>query len=178
MASIPYADTSNPNTAPLVKRIMGERGRLPNRCGVSIYNPPVAQGWLAFLTASSKNCSLFDRRRELSILRVAVINGADPEIRARTPFASAEIITVQQIDSLREGRDGRFSDVARAVPANTDAMTRAIHVPQAIFGCRQDVPQRPRDGRAHRHHWHLPPGLPFPRSDADRSRQASRRPTP
>lgn len=83
MASIPSADASNPDTAPLVKRIVGERGRLPNRCGVSIHNPPVAQGWLAFLTASPKNCSLFDPRRELSILRIAVINGADPEIRAR-----------------------------------------------------------------------------------------------
>ena len=133
MARIPYADPSNPDIAPLVKRIVGQRGKLLNLYGMLIHSPPVAEGWLAFLTAIRQNCSLSARIRELAIMRIAVINGADYEFHAHTPFALAEGITEHQIDSLREGRDDLFNEVERAVLTYTDSMTREIHVPQATF---------------------------------------------
>lgn len=133
MARIPYADAGNPAIAPLVKRIEGERGKVLNLYGMLLHSPPVAEGWLAFLTAIRQKCSLSARIRELAIMRIAVLNGADYEFRAHTPFALAEGITQQQIDSLREGRDELFNDVERAVLAYTESMTREIHVPQSTF---------------------------------------------
>lgn len=133
MARIPYADPNNPAIAPLVKRIEGERGKLLNLYGMLLHSPPVAEGWLAFLTAIRQKCSLSARIRELAIMRIAVINGADYEFRAHTPFALAEGITQDQIDALREGKAGLFDNVEQAVLAYTDSMTRDIHVPDAAF---------------------------------------------
>jgi alkylhydroperoxidase family enzyme len=133
MARIPYADTTNPEIAPLVKRIVGERGKLLNLYGMLLHSPAVAEGWLAFFTAIRQKASLSARIRELAIMRIAVINGADYEFRAHEPFALAEGITPRQIDGLREGRNELFNEVEQAVLAYTDSMTREIHVPQATF---------------------------------------------
>jgi alkylhydroperoxidase family enzyme len=133
MARLAYADANNPAIAPLVKRIEGERGKLLNLYGMLLHSPPVAEGWLAFLTAIRQKASLSARIRELAIMRIAVINGADYEFRSHMPFALKEGITQQQIDGLRQGRDDLFDPVERAVLAYTDSMTREIHVPDAIF---------------------------------------------
>ena len=133
MARLPYADATNPEIAPLVQRIVGQRGKLLNLYGMLLHSPPVAEGWLAFLTAIRQKASLSARIRELAIMRIAVINGADYEFRAHEPFALAEGITQRQIDGLREGRDELFNEVEQAVLAYTDSMTREIHVPQETF---------------------------------------------
>ncbi|MBC7437551.1 MAG: carboxymuconolactone decarboxylase family protein [Bdellovibrionales bacterium] len=133
MARIPYADATNPEIAPLVERIVGQRGKLLNLYGMLLHSPQVAEGWLAFLTAIRQKASLSARIRELAIMRIAVINKADYEFRAHEPFALAEGITQKQIDGLREGRGDLFNEVEQAVLAYTDSMTREIHVPQATF---------------------------------------------
>ena len=65
MARIAYPDPSNTEIAPLVKRIIAERGRLANLYKMLLHSPPVAEGWLSFLTAIRYKCSLAGRVRGL-----------------------------------------------------------------------------------------------------------------
>ena len=133
MARIPYPDLGNPEIAPLVERIKGERGKLFNLYGMLLHSPPVAEGWLAFLTAIRQKCSLSGRIRELVIMRIAVINNAEYEFRAHAPLALAEGISPLQIDALRDGTFELFNDLERAVLAYSESMTRDVHVPDAVF---------------------------------------------
>lgn len=133
MARLSYPDPNNPAIAPVVARIKVERGKVLNLYGMLLHSPPVAEGWLAFLTAIRQKCSLSARIRELVIMNIAVINGADYEFRAHTPFALAEGITAQQIDGLRQGQVESFDAVERSALAYSESMTRDIHVPQAVF---------------------------------------------
>lgn len=133
MARIPYADANNPAIAPLVERIKGERGKVFNLYGMLLHSPPVAEGWLTFLTAIRQKCSLSARIRELVIMRIAVMNGADYEFQAHTPFALAEGITQEQIASLAAGDVNLFDPVEQSALAYSESMTRDIHVPQAVF---------------------------------------------
>ena len=133
MARISYPNTRNPAIAPLVERIERERGKVANLYKMLLHSPPVAEGWLAFLTAIRQKCNLSGRDRELVIMRIAVINGADYEFRAHVPFALKEGITQEQINALRDGRLDVFDARSRDVLAYCESMTREIHVPNAVF---------------------------------------------
>ena len=72
--------------------------------------------------------------RELAILRIAVINKAPYEFDSHIPFALKEGLTQKQIDALGNWEEADVFDAAeRAVLAYTDAMTRDVHVPDAVF---------------------------------------------
>jgi alkylhydroperoxidase family enzyme len=135
MARIPYPDLDrNPEAAALTTRIVAERGKLHNLYRMLLNSPPVAQGWLAFLTAIRQQCVLAGRVRELAILRIAVINKAPYEFDSHIPFALKEGVTQAQIDALGNWQQSdAFDEVQRAVLAYTDAMTREVHVSDAVF---------------------------------------------
>ena len=133
MARLSYPDQNDPAIAPLVQRITAERGKILNLYGLLLHSPPVAEGWLAFLTAIRQKCVLSGRIRELVIMRIAVINGADYEFRAHTPFALDEGFNQPQIDALREGSLELFDGRERAALAYSESMTREVHVPDAVF---------------------------------------------
>lgn len=135
MARIPYPDTARPDLAPLVERIKRERGgRLLNLYRMLLHSPPVAEGWLAFFTAVRQKGTLSGRHRELAIMRIAVINGADYEFTQHVPFALAEGLTQAQLESLRAGGDPEgLTEADRAVLAYADAMTRQVRVPDDVF---------------------------------------------
>lgn len=133
MARLPYSDSSNPEIATVVERIERERGKVLNIYGMLLNSPPVAEGWLAFLTAIRQKCKLSGHDRELVIMRVAVLNGADYEFRAHVPFALKDGITEAQIDALRDSRLDAFDARERDILAYCDSMTREIHVPDAVF---------------------------------------------
>ena len=133
MARLSYPDQNDPAIAPLVQRIKAERGKILNLYGMLLHSPPVAEGWLAFLTAIRQKCILDGRIRELVIMRIAGINGADYEFRAHTPFALDEGFSQAQIDALREGSAELFDDRERAALAYSESMTREVHVPDAVF---------------------------------------------
>ena len=133
MARLSYPDQNDPAIAPLVQRIKAERGKILNLYGMLLHSPPVAEGWLAFLTAIRQKCILSGRIRELVIMRIAVINGADYEFRAHAPFALDEGFSQAQIDALREGSAEQFDDRERAALAFSESMTREVHVPDAVF---------------------------------------------
>jgi AhpD family alkylhydroperoxidase len=134
MARIPYPDDSNPEVAQLRAQIVAERGKLLNLYRMLLNSPPVAQGWLNFLTAIRQKCLISGRLRELAILRIAVINQADYEFVSHVPFALKEGLTQQQIDAVSNWEaSSLYSDQERAVLGYTDSMTRDVHVPEAIF---------------------------------------------
>ncbi len=134
MARIPYPDDSDPEVAALKAQIIAERGKLHNLYRILLNSPPVAHGWLTFLTAIRQKCLLDARIRELAILRIAVINKADYEFVSHVPFALKVGLSQQQIDAIAGWEQSKlFSDADRAVLAYTDSMTRDVHVPAAVF---------------------------------------------
>ena len=133
MARLSYPDLAAPEIQPLVSRITAERGKVLNLYRMLLNSPPVAEGWLAFLTAIRQKCKLSGRIRELVIMRVAVLNGADYEFVAHTPFAIAEGLTDAQIEALKTDRLEALEPLERSVIAYCDAMTKDVQVPEAVF---------------------------------------------
>jgi alkylhydroperoxidase family enzyme len=136
MARVAYGDeNSSPAVRALADQIRKERdGRMLNLYSMLLNAPPVAEGWLALFTAIRQQCTLRGDYRELVILRVALLNGASYEYQVHVPFALREGVTQAQLDTLDRWQDSTTLTAAqRAVLAYTDAMTRDIHVPDAVF---------------------------------------------
>lgn len=136
MARVGYGDeNSSPAVRALAEQIRRERdGRMLNLYSMLLNAPPVAEGWLALFTAIRQQCTLRGDYRELVILRVALLNGASYEYQVHVPFALREGVTRAQLDSLDRWQDSAtLTPAQRAVLAYTDAMTRDIHVPEAVF---------------------------------------------
>ena len=135
MPRVPYIEESeHPELAPLIARIKAERGRVLDLYKVLLHSPAVMEGWLSLFTAIRQKTKLAGRYRELAILRVAILNGADYEYRAHLPFALKEGVNEQQIAALKAWQDSSLFDAAeRAVLAYTDAMTREVQVVEVVF---------------------------------------------
>jgi len=128
MARLPYADLSHPEAQPLVQRIVAERGHVLHLYQMLLHSPPLADGWLGYLTAVRQKLQLAGALRELIIMRVALLNGAPYEAAQHEPIALKEGVTQAQLDALPEwSASPLFDDTTRAVLAMTDAMTRDIH---------------------------------------------------
>lgn len=147
MARLPYADLGAPALRPLVDRIVAERGSVLHLYQMLMHSPPLAEGWLDYLTAVRQRCSLPGALRELVIMRVAVLNRAPYEADQHAPIALKEGVTQAQLDALGDwaGSDA-FDTLQRAVLQLTDTMTREVQVPpaqlesvRALLGERQTV---------------------------------------
>jgi AhpD family alkylhydroperoxidase len=138
MARLPYADLQQPDIRPLAERIAAERGSVLHLYQMLLHSPPVASGWLNYLTAIRQQSSLPGALRELVIMRVAVLNGAPYEADQHAPIALKEGVTQPQLDALGQWETAPcFDPTQRAVLAYTDAMTRDVQVPPAVFGAVQ-----------------------------------------
>ena len=134
MARIPYARLDDAAVRPLAERIVAERGSVLHLYQMLLHSPPVAQGWLAYLTAIRQQSSLPGALRDLVIMRVAILNGAPYEAEQHAPIALAEGMTQQQLDALAQWQQSELFDAReQAVLAYTDAMTRHVHVDDAVF---------------------------------------------
>jgi AhpD family alkylhydroperoxidase len=135
MARISYGYEKEPEIGALAEQIRKERGgRVLNLYKMLLNSPPVAEGWLNLLTAIRQKAELSGKYRELTILRIAVLNRADYEYKAHVPFALKEGVTQKQIDALPNWTiSDAFDATERGVLAYTDAMTRDIEVPDAVF---------------------------------------------
>lgn len=135
MARIGYGnENADAQVQRLAQQIRQERGGLGSLYRLLLNSPPVAQGWLNLLTAIRQQCKLAARYREIVIIRIAVINGADYEKTSHIPHALAAGLTQAQVDALADWTDASvFGETDRAVLAYTDAMTRDIRVSDSIF---------------------------------------------
>ena len=134
MARLPLADPDAPEAAPLAARITAERGSVLDLYRMLLHAPPVAEGWLRYLTAIRQQCALPGALRELVIMRVAALNGASYEAEQHVPYALREGVSRGQLDALGAWEASPlFAARERAVLAYTDAMTRAVRVPDDVF---------------------------------------------
>jgi AhpD family alkylhydroperoxidase len=134
MARIPYADLNNPDVKPLAQQIIAERGSILHLYRMLLQSPPVASGWLNYLTAIRQKCALSGAMRELVIMRVAHLNGAHYEADQHRPIALKEGVTQAQLDALANWKHQPevYDVVQRDVLAYTDAMTRDVHVSDEV----------------------------------------------
>jgi len=135
MPRVPYIEEQDhPELAPLVARIVAERGKLLDLYKVLLHSPAVMEGWLAFFTAIRQKTKLAGRIREFAIMRVAILNGADYEYQAHLPFALKEGASAEQIAALKAWQlSPLFSAAERAALAYTDAMTEQVQVADELF---------------------------------------------
>ena len=131
MAHIAYSDLSRSAAQPLVERIVAERGSVLHLYQMLLHSPPLAEGWLTFLTAVRQKLSLSGALRELVIMRVAQLNGAPYEADQHKPIALKEGVSQAQLDALPEwAASTAFNAQERAVLQLCDTMTRQIQVPK------------------------------------------------
>lgn len=134
MARIPYADCTSEAARPLAERIVAERGSILHLYQMLLHSAPIAEGWLHYLTAVRQKSSLSGALRELIIMRVAQLNNAPYEADQHAPIARSEGVSQAQLDGLAEWPScALFDERERAVLAYTDAMTRQVQVPDAVF---------------------------------------------
>lgn len=134
MARVPLIGEARSDLAAFIARVKAERGKLINLYRVLLNSPPVAEGWLAFNSTVRYKTSLDAALRELIILRVSILNGA--EYQARIHGASHALKAGLSAAHIAAVADWRASDLftpaQRAALAWTDAMTRDIEVPDAL----------------------------------------------
>jgi AhpD family alkylhydroperoxidase len=133
MARIPYADLSAPDVQPLVQRIVAERGSVLHLYQMLLHSPPLAEGWLGFMTQVRQKLTLPGTLRELVIMRIAHLNGAPYEADQHAPIALQEGLTQDQLDALPDwpSAAATYSPLQCDVLALCDAMTRDVHVDHA-----------------------------------------------
>lgn len=131
MARLGYAVESG-EVADRISRRRG--GRLTPLDRMLLHSPPVADGWNSLLGAIRDRSTLPADVRELVILRVAALNGADYEWRAHEPVARDAGLTEAQTTALRlGGRDDELDSRQRVAVAYTDAMTNDVEVSAELF---------------------------------------------
>lgn len=129
----PVAPGTKPELSELEARIEGARGRISPLYTVLLNSPAVASGWERLLTAIRQKTSVPPALRELVILRIAVLNGAEYEFEAHVPHALAAGMTQASIDGLREDDITSFASLEKLVLQYTDAMTQDVLVPDALY---------------------------------------------
>ena len=134
MAHLPYADLRQAAALPLVQRIVAERGSVLHLYQMLLHSAPLAQGWLAFMTAVRQKLSLPGALRELVIMRVAQLNGAPYEAQQHEPIALEEGVSPAQLAALPQWAESdAFDAMQRAVLALCDTMTQQVQVPRATL---------------------------------------------
>ena len=136
MRIAPIEAGTRPELAALEAQIVAERGRISPLYQVLLHSPPLAHGWEQMLSAVRNRNSIPAGLRELVILRVAVLNNAPYEFEAHVPHALKAGVAHATIDAMREQplpSGVALTDAERVAIAYTDAMTRDITVPDALF---------------------------------------------
>jgi 4-carboxymuconolactone decarboxylase len=114
--------------------IKAQRGDISLLYQVLFNSAPLAEGWEKLLTAVRNRSSVPPDIREMVILRVAVLNRAPFEFAAHAPIARKVGLAEAKLAALQVAKQGDvFTPVERAVLALTDAMTRDVQVPDALF---------------------------------------------
>jgi AhpD family alkylhydroperoxidase len=134
MAHIPYADPKDPALQPLVERIVAERGSVLHLYQMLLHSPPLADGWLGFLTNVRQRLDLDGGLRELVIMQVAHLNRAPYEAEQHAPIALEHGLTTRQLAALPQWQSERsFSPVQCAALQLADSMTRDVQVPAEVI---------------------------------------------
>jgi len=129
-------EKDHPELSELIQRIVANRrGGLLNVYKLLLHSPPLAATWLEHVNAVRWKTQIEGRLREIVIIRIAVLNRIDYVIQQHVPaLALADGVTLAECNALRDWRASEFfSEKERAALAYTDAMTRDVSVPDAVF---------------------------------------------
>ena len=130
----PIVPGTRPELASIEASIKAERGHINLLYQVLLNSAPLSHGWEKLLTAVRNHNSIPADLREMVMVRVAVLNRAPYEIDAHLPLALKAGVSVEKAETLREMEIAdMFTPRERAALALTDAMTRDVQVPDAIF---------------------------------------------
>ena len=132
----PIEPGTRPALADIEQRILAERGRISPLYQVLLHSPAIAKGWEQMLSAVRNYSSLDAAIRELVILRVAMLNRATYEFDAHVPHALKAGVPQQAIDATRDLSGtacGVWTPPQRLAIEATDALTRELEVPNALF---------------------------------------------
>ena len=137
MARVPLIEESaHPELAEVIAKIKGARGgRLINIYRLMLHSPALANAWFELNQAVRYGTEVNGQSRELSVIRVAILNDVEYVQRAHGPaYALKEGLTPDQVEALADWQDSKlFNAQQRALLAYTDAMTRGIEVPDDVF---------------------------------------------
>jgi len=136
MRITPITPGTRPELAAQEAQIQAERGRISPLYQVLLNSPPIAHGWEQMLSAVRNRNSIPAGLREMVILRVAVLNRAPYEFDAHVPHALKAGVSQAVIDGLRAvplAAELPLSPAERVALRLTDAMTRDIDVPEALY---------------------------------------------
>jgi alkylhydroperoxidase family enzyme len=126
----------HPELEPVVAKIRsGRRGTVINVYKLLLHTPHVAEVWLDLINAVRWKVDLDGRLREIVIIRVGYLNDCSYVVKQHVPLHSApEGLTQAECDALADWRGSTyFSERERAALAFTDASTREVDVPEAVF---------------------------------------------
>jgi alkylhydroperoxidase family enzyme len=137
LARIPYPDPADEDVAPLMEQIRrdGKWGdRVPNVLQMVMHSPSAFRGWMEFFPAINRRSVLAARYRELTILRVAILNNSEYEFAAHIAPAKAAGLSDAEIELLRDTTVSEdLAPADRAVLMYTDEMTKTIKVSNSTF---------------------------------------------
>jgi 4-carboxymuconolactone decarboxylase len=137
MARISLIDPDqHPELEPILAKIRsGRRGTIINVYKLLLHSPAIAEVWLDLINAVRWKVDLDGRLREIVIIRIGYLNHCSYVVNQHVPLHSApEGLTQDECDALANWRATTlFSARERAALAFTDASTREVEVPEAIF---------------------------------------------
>jgi alkylhydroperoxidase family enzyme len=137
MARVALIDQSTAGKhSDLVNKIKGARGgRLINIYRLMLHSPSLANAWFDLNQAVRYGTEIDGQSREIAVIRVAILNNVDYVLQAHGPvYALKEGLTTAQVDAIADWRvSNLFSAKQRSLLAYTDAITREIDVPDAVF---------------------------------------------
>jgi alkylhydroperoxidase family enzyme len=126
----------HPELEPIMDRIRsGRRGTVINVYKLLLQSPPVASVWLDLINTVRWDVELDGRLREIVIIRIGYLNRCSYVVNQHVPLHSArEGMTQEECDALADWHGSSlFSERERAALAFTDASTREVNVPDAVF---------------------------------------------
>ncbi len=135
-AGIPYLpDDDLAGPADLVGPIRARRagGRLLNIDRILLHSPPLTRGWNSMFGAIRNQLSLPPKLRELAIVSIGVLNGADYEYRHHAPEflkaggTSKQLAALEDVPAAMENME-LFDEAERATLALACEMTRDVTV--------------------------------------------------
>jgi len=139
-------EKEHPELCELIAKIKGARGgRLINIYRLMLHSPALASAWFDLNQAVRYGTEIDGQCRELAVIRVAILNNVEYVIRAHGPaYALKEGLTPEQVAALSDWQPSDlFDEKQRALLAYTDAVTRDLDVPDAVFAdVRQHFSER------------------------------------
>jgi alkylhydroperoxidase family enzyme len=134
MARVPLADLDPADPTLDVLRSYYTGRQMPEIYGTLANAPRLLRAWTDFAWPLRNEASSPRGLRELAIMRVAQLTGAETEWRAHAPLALAHGVTQEHLDQLERWPSSHaFDDAQRELLAFTDQLTQNVTVDDSTF---------------------------------------------